>query len=96
MEGLADLSNKLRQMRRRAKLSQEALSEKLNMSRSNISKLESGKLEIRGKDFLRWVQETNSQDMLIAMACNIDIASAAQILVDFLPAAGTIILGWCF
>ena|SRR5690606_26051879 len=91
-----DIGIVLRKMRKRGGFSQEKMSEKMFMSRSNISKLEAGKLEIRGKDLIRWAQETNSQDMLIAIVCNIDIASAAQMIVDVLPTAGTILIGWCF
>ncbi|MEN2466717.1 helix-turn-helix transcriptional regulator [Ornithinibacillus sp. JPR2-1] len=86
----------LRQMRKRRGMSQDALSRRLHMSRSNISKLESGKLEIRGKDLLRWVQETNAQDMLIAIACQVDLSAVTDMVSQLSLLAGTILIGWCF
>ncbi|MEN2467995.1 helix-turn-helix transcriptional regulator [Ornithinibacillus sp. JPR2-1] len=86
----------LRQMRKRRGMSQDALSRRLHMSRSNISKLESGKLEIRGKDLLRWVQETNSLDMLIAITAQVDLSAVADVISQLSLLAGTILIGWCF
>ncbi|GAA0415366.1 hypothetical protein GCM10008934_02890 [Virgibacillus salarius] len=88
-----ELGTTLRRMRRNAGFSQEKFAERMHMSRSNISKLEGNKLEIRGKDLIRWVQETSSQDILIALLCNIDIASATQIVTESLKLVGTILLG---
>lgn len=80
----------LRQMRKRRGFNQETLSRKLHMSRSNISRIESDKLEIRGKDLLRWVQETNSQDMLIALVYKVDMAVVTDIISSLSQLAGTI------
>ncbi|CDQ41474.1 hypothetical protein M948_20745 [Virgibacillus sp. CM-4] len=88
-----ELGTTLRRMRRNAGYSQEFFSEKMHMSRSNISKLESNKLDIRGRDLIRWAQETNSQDILIALVCNVDVASAGQMIADTLQSVGTILLG---
>ncbi|SET76682.1 Helix-turn-helix domain-containing protein [Oceanobacillus limi] len=82
----------LRKMRKRRGMSQDILADRLHMSRGNISKLEHDKLEIRGKDLMRWVQETNSLDMLVAMGAQIDLASATQMIVDFVPTAGFIFI----
>ncbi|WP_255247372.1 helix-turn-helix domain-containing protein [Paucisalibacillus globulus] len=84
----------LKRMRRRSGLSQEALAEKIHMSRSNISKLESGKLDVRGKDLIRWAQETSSQDILVALVCNVDIATATDMFMQVTRIAGTILIGW--
>lgn len=84
---------RFRKMRKRAGLSQEDLSEAMHMSRSNVSRLESNKLKISFDDAIKWAQATNSQDMLIALVCNIDIASAAQMIADTFQTAGTILLG---
>lgn len=98
MEDLTELPQELRKMRKRAGLSQEALAPRLHMSRSNISKLERGELEIRGKDLLKWVQETSSQDMLIALAYNVDLSMVSDMLGQLTQLVGTIsfLIGWCF
>lgn len=84
---------RFRKMRKRAGLSQEDLSGVMHMSRSNVSRLESNKLKISFDDAIKWAQATNSQDMLIALVCNIDIASATQIVTESLKLVGTILLG---
>ncbi|MEN2765651.1 helix-turn-helix domain-containing protein [Ornithinibacillus xuwenensis] len=93
---MLELAAVLKKMRRRSGLSQEALAPRLHMSRSNISKLERGKLDIRGNDLLRWAQETSSQDILISIACNIDLATATDMISQLTQLAGTILLGWWF
>ncbi|MGX9931991.1 helix-turn-helix transcriptional regulator [Virgibacillus salarius] len=84
---------RFRKMRKRAGLSQEDLSGVMHMSRSNVSRLESNKLKISFDDAIKWAQATNSQDMLIALVCNIDIASATQIVTESLKLVGAILLG---
>lgn len=59
-------------MRLRAGLTQEEMAERMNMSRCNISKLENGRLEIRGTDLIRWVRETNAHEFFAALICNFD------------------------
>jgi len=82
----------LRKMRKGAGLSQDSLAEKLHMSTSNISRLESNKLKLTLEDAKRWAQETNSMDMLIALMLNVDVASVAHMLSQLTQVA-TILLG---
>lgn len=86
----------LRKMRKGAGLSQDRLADKLHMSRSNVSRIESNKLKVTLDDAVKWAHETNAMDMFIALISNVDVASVAQMLLENLPTAGTIILGWCF
>ncbi len=55
------------------------MAERMFISRSNVSKLENNKLELKARDLIRWCKETNGQDMLIAVTCGIDPAMIADI-----------------
>ncbi|MCM3324271.1 helix-turn-helix domain-containing protein [Cytobacillus kochii] len=68
----------LKQARKTAGLSQEALAEKLYMPRSTISKVENDRMELRFSDVLRWFQTTNAPEALAASLCGVDIASLMQ------------------
>lgn len=70
----------LRKMRREAGMSQEELAEELHISRSNVSRLETNNLELKAADLLRWANATESQDLMIATMCSIDISIVQQIL----------------
>lgn len=70
----------LRKMRREAGMSQEELAEELHISRSNVSRLETNNLELKAADLLRWANATETQDLLIATMCSIDISIVQQIL----------------
>lgn len=87
----------LRKMRKRADLSQEQLAERLHLSRSNISRLESGKLELKARDLIAWAKETNAQDMMIAFTMNVDVTVVTELFnnIDFssLTNVAGIILG---
>lgn len=67
-------------MRREAGMSQEELAEELHISRSNVSRLETNNLELKAADLLRWANATETQDLLIATMCSIDISIVQQIL----------------
>ncbi len=79
-------------MRRRGGFSQEKMAEKMHMSRSNISKLESGKLDVRARDLINWARQTDAQDMLVALVMNVDVATVADVLTQLTDVA-TIFLG---
>ncbi|GAQ17987.1 transcriptional regulator [Oceanobacillus picturae] len=90
-----DLVRSLRFMRKRSGYSQEEFAPKMFMSRPNISKIERGQIPLRAQDLIRWAKETNSQDVLVALACNIDITMAADLIAnitDTVNVAGSIIL----
>lgn len=80
----------LRRMRRLADLSQEELAEKLHISRSNISKLESNKMQLRAADMINWCKVTNHPDVLIAFVYGADVMAALSGATQFIS---TILLG---
>ncbi|GEN30274.1 transcriptional regulator with XRE-family HTH domain [Cerasibacillus quisquiliarum] len=63
----------LRKMRKSAGLSQEDMAHELHMSISNISRLETGKYELKAIDLLNWVNVTGSQEVLAAMVLGVDV-----------------------
>ena len=70
----------LRQMRKQAGMSQEDIAHELYMSISNVSRLESGKYEIKLADALRWANVTGAQDVFIATLLGVDITVVQQIV----------------
>ncbi len=75
-----DFGSTLRTMRKKAGMSQEDIALELHMSISNVSRLESGKYELKAIDFWRWANATGSQDVFIAAVTSIDIAIVQQII----------------
>ncbi|MED4461821.1 helix-turn-helix domain-containing protein [Metabacillus fastidiosus] len=68
----------LRKTRLNAGFSQEKLAERLHMSRSCISKLENDKKTLDAATMIRWFQNTQAHDALVALVYQVDIASVAQ------------------
>ena len=82
---IADYGTLLRKMRLKGGLTQDQLAAKLNISRTNISKMENGKQGIQVEDFFAWTKSTNGQEVLIAFLHNMDILTAGlQVLVGFI------------
>lgn len=82
---IADYGTLLRKMRLKRGFTQDDLAERLNISRTNISKMENGKQGIQVEDFFAWVKSTNGQELLIAFLHNTDIIAAGlQVLVGFI------------
>mgnify|MGYP001469314040 CR=1 FL=1 len=52
----------LRDMRKKAGMSQEDIALELHMSISNVSRLESEKYELKAADLIRWANATQSQE----------------------------------
>jgi len=67
-------------MRKKAGMSQEDIALELHMSISNISRLETGKYELKAIDLIRWANVTNSQEALAAMILGIDVGILEQAL----------------
>lgn len=65
----------LRRMRRVADLSQEEMAEKMHMSRSNISRLENDRMELKAADLIQWCRITNNPDVLMALYQGIDVTA---------------------
>src|SRR5690606_37797635 len=70
----------LRQMRKQAGMSQEDIALELHMSISNVSRLETGKYELKAADLIRWANITNSQELLAAMILGVDVGVLQQAL----------------
>jgi len=85
---IKDYGKLLRQMRKHAGMSQEEVAHELYMSISNVSRLESGKYEIKLADALRWANVTGAQDVFIATLLSVDVTIVQQII-----DAGTTTLG---
>lgn len=80
----------LRKMRKGADMSQEDMAEKLHISRSNISRLETNSLELKAVDLINWANITGTQDMLIAMILSVD-TTLVQSVLDSIMTLGTIL-----
>ena len=87
----------LREMRKRAGMSQEDVALELHMSISNVSRLETDIYDIRAADLVRWANITNSQEMLVAIICGVDsLPMMQQIMESISNVVGTIMLGGLF
>ncbi|MBN6206229.1 helix-turn-helix domain-containing protein [Ralstonia pickettii] len=92
-----ELGAKLRKMRRDAGISQELMADLLHISRSNVSRLESNKIELKAIDLLRWCKITNNPDMLMILYAGIDVTTsliasgAATLITGFITTLGGII-----
>src|SRR5690625_4439680 len=82
----------LREMRKGAGMSQEEVAHELYMSISNVSRLESGKYEIKLADALRWANVTGAQDVFVATLLSVDVAIVQQVI-DAGMTIGTILGG---
>ena len=84
----------LREMRKRAGMSQEDVALELHMSISNVSRLETDIYDIRAADLVRWANITNSQEMLVAIICGVDSLPVMQQVMESLTGVvGTVLLG---
>ncbi len=88
-----ELGTVLKQMRKDAGLSQEAISEELHIARSSISKLERDQLELRAFDLIRWANVTQSQEVLAAMVLGLDVTVLQQALDTVATTVGLILGG---
>ncbi|WP_106494932.1 helix-turn-helix domain-containing protein [Lentibacillus sp. Marseille-P4043] len=66
----------LRRMRRVADISQEEMAEKLHISRSNISRLENDKLDLKAADLIKWCNITNNPDVMMAFIYGTDVVTS--------------------
>lgn len=87
-----DLGQVLRVCRKKAGLSQEKLAELLHMSRSCISKIETGAKEATAKVMIDWVKVTQTQEVLIAYLFGMDGISIIQNILQMTGAALTLLV----
>lgn len=83
----------LREMRKRAGLSQEEMAEALHMSISNISRFENDIYDIKAIDFFRWAKITNNPDVLMAIYAAIDVATQIEPITQMITGTITLLGG---
>jgi DNA-binding XRE family transcriptional regulator len=64
--------------RERAGLSQEKMAEKINRSRSCVSKFENDHKVPDMPTFMQWIQATGAQEVAVAFFCGMDGLSVMQ------------------
>jgi len=72
----------LKACRTRAGYSQEELAAKLYINQSDVSKYENDTMEPHLNTFMMWMNQTQSQEVLIAFLCGVDGLSIMQQLMD--------------
>ncbi|MCM3739193.1 helix-turn-helix domain-containing protein [Oceanobacillus luteolus] len=72
---MVEFGSVLRKMRVVADISQEEMAEKLHMSRSNVSRLENNRMELKAVDLIKWCRATNNPDVLMALYAGIDVTA---------------------
>lgn len=82
---MKNLSTELKKWRKNIGLSQEKLAEKISVSRSTISKIESGKQDIDVKTLLLWAKNTNSEMQAAIVLFGTDVITNAAQLIQTLP-----------
>lgn len=81
----------LTKMRKEAKLKQTCMAKLMGMTRSNIAKLETGRIQTKAEDLLKWCKITNNPEMLMVLYAAIDIATtAAPLITGFIRLGGLI------
>lgn len=73
-----DIGAVLKLLRTRMGWSQEKLAEQLNMARTCISKIESGKQAACAETMIRWTTATNAKEVMIAYLYGMDGISIMQ------------------
>jgi len=88
----------LKQFRKKAKLTQEEIADKLNMTQSTISKIESGRHIIDIRTFFDWIRATGCDAQAALMTFGPDVIINAFNLLQRVPAAfiniGGVLLKW--
>lgn len=74
-------------------MSQEDLAHELHMSISNISRMETGKYEVRMSDMFRWINVTQGQEILAAAVLSIDVG-VLQKAIDIASTLMTGVITW--
>jgi transcriptional regulator with XRE-family HTH domain len=79
----------LKAARQKAGLSQEELAFRLNMNQSDVSKFENDRKVPDIHTFMKWVQQTSTQEVFVAFLYGID---GLSILQNLMPIIGGLIL----
>lgn len=84
----------LKACRERAGLNQEELAFQLNMSQSDISKYENNFKEPSISTLQQWINQTQTQEVMVAFLCGVDGVGLMQGIIETLSGTtGTIIYG---
>ncbi len=92
-----EIGTKLRKMRKEAGISQELMADLLHISRSNVSRLEGNKIELKAVDLLRWCKITNNPEMLMVLYASIDVTAtlvasgATSLITGFISILGGVL-----
>lgn len=82
----------LKACRERAGLNQEELAFQLNMSQSDVSKYENNFREPSISTLQQWINQTQTQEVMVAFLCGVDGVGLMQGVIDAIGGpAGTII-----
>jgi len=77
----------LQLIRVRKGLSQEKLADELNMDRSLVSRIETGKQHPAFETVVKWTDVTNAKEVLVAFFCGMDGTSIMQNILTVTGAA---------
>ncbi len=83
----------LRRMRRVADISQEEMAEALHISRSNISRLELNKIELKAADLINWCKITNHPEVMMAFIYGTDVMVALHGATQLITGTISLFLG---
>ena len=75
-----DFGADLKNARLKAGLSQEEMADKIYVSHSTVSRLERGKIELKAKELMRWIQVTQAPELLAVVLCStgLDLGTITQ------------------
>lgn len=76
----------LKQFRKQARMTQEEVAEKLNLTQSTVSKMESGRYIIDIHTFFQWLRVTNCEIHAAATMFSADVLNSALQLLQMVPA----------
>lgn len=80
----------LKACRTRAGFSQEELAHRLHINQSDVSKYENGTREPTISLFQLWINNTQTQEVMVTYLCGIDGLNILQNVIDILPAVTAI------
>lgn len=89
-----NFNSALRDMRKKAGMSQEDIALELHMSISNVSRLETGKYELKAIDYWRWANVTQCQEIAAALILGVDVGILQQALEIATSTVGLILGGF--
>ncbi|WP_275579632.1 helix-turn-helix domain-containing protein [Lysinibacillus composti] len=75
----------LKFFRKKEKMTQEEIADKLNVTQSCVSKLESGRKLIDIQTFMNWVRVTNSEVHAASMMFGMDLTNVAMQVLQTAP-----------